>query len=194
MDFMRLKLSSLIYLLPVCLAAQAIAQVNDKPSDAPLNEVKFFQALPPPPGQAYGRLTAAVGGVLNIKDGCLRIGKSIPTLDYDLIFSEDEDGLYLKHVHETHKYRMGDKITGGGGYGTAAPGETREGCTPEPENGHAYFVSFYLESGYFTGLRTDCPHGRYDNGGGKCVPYPSAFKCPEGTYPTEDGVCLFQAN
>jgi len=177
---MRLILSSLICFMPVCLAAAAMAQVSAKHS--------------PLPGQAYGRLTALVGGVLNIKDGCLRIGKSIPTLDYDLIFSEDEGGLYLKHVNGMRKYRMGDKVTGGGGYGTAAPGESREGCTPEPENGYAYFVSFYLESGFSTGLRTDCPHGRYDNGGGKCVPYPSAFKCPEGSVLTDETVCLIKGD
>ena len=163
-------------------------------SDLKLSDIKYFHSSPPPPGIAYGRHTALIRGVLNIKDGCLRIGKSIPTLDHELMFNEDEQGLYLKHIYSEKKYRMGDTVIGGGGSYTAEPGQSREGCVPEAENGYAYFISFYMEVQPPKGLRLDCPYGRYDRGDGLCIPYPKFNNCPADTEPLEDGTCVHKAS
>jgi len=158
-------------------------------ADPPLDEVKYFVSSPPPPGLNFGYHTAAISGELNIKDGCLRIGKYIPTLDHELTFSEDDQGLYLKHIYEEKKYRIGDIVSGGGGYMTALPGQSREGCKPEVLNGNAYFVSFYMSRLPPPGIRTDCSYGQYGRGDGMCVPYPSLINCPKGSTQMDDGTC-----
>lgn len=188
-DQMRLFLFCLIFIVSAGFAVAADQSI-ERPPDPPLNAVKYFQASPPLVRQYSARHSAGIRGVLNLKDGCLRIGKSIPTLDYELIFSEDVHGLYLKHIYDSKKYRIGDYVSGGGGAYTAYPGQSREGCAPEPVNGYAYFISFHMEFPPLFGLRTDCPYGRYDGGDGMCLPYPGTVNdCPKGTVQVEDGTC-----
>ena len=187
---------SLMY-LGLCLSINsALAQdeTGKYQSDLKLGDIKYFHSSPPPPGITYGRHSALIRGVLNIKDGCLRIGKTIPTLDHELMFNEDEQGLYLKHIYSKKKYRMGDTVTGGGGLYTAKLGQSREECVPESENGYAYFISFYMEVPSLIGRPSDCPYGRYDRGDGLCILYPKFNSCPADTEPLEDGTCVQKAS
>jgi len=174
--------------------AMAKDQTTERPPDPPLSEIKYFHSSPPFNKQYFQRHMARFHGVLNIKDGCLRIGNSIPTLDHELIFNEDEDGLYLKHIYDGQKYRIGDTVSGGGGSFSAEPGQSRDGCIPEPVNGHAAFITFHMTSIFPPGLRTDCPYGRYDRGDGMCIPYPGVINCPKDTIQLEDGTCVVVQN
>lgn len=184
---MRLMIYSLAF-FGLAQSAMSKEPSADRAPDPPLSEVTYFHSSPPVPGILYGRHMAALGGILNIKDGCLRIGNSIPRLDHELIFNEDENGLYLRHIYDDHKYRMGDTVSGGGGGFGAKPGQSMDGCTPEQP--HGYFMTFHMGIYPPAGRRTDCPFGRYDRGDGLCVPYPGVINCPKGTVQLEDGICV----
>lgn len=84
----------------------------------PLTDVKYFQVKPyePEPGVLYARLTARVEGQLNIKNKCLLIGKHVPVFAKDLLIARDGSGLFVQHEKGGRKYRLGDNISGGGGY------------------------------------------------------------------------------
>ena len=186
---MRLMIYSLAF-FGLAQSAMSKEPSADRAPDPPLSEVTYFHSSPPVPGILYGRHMAALGGILNIKDGCLRIGNSIPRLDHELIFNEDENGLYLRHIYDDHKYRMGDTVSGGGAAFSAEPGQSKDGCTPESINGQASFMTFHMDIYPPAERRTDCPHGRYDRGDGLCVPYPGVINCPKGTVQLEDGICV----
>jgi len=115
-----------------------------------LSEVRYFSFPQPAPdiNKDYDeiRLTAAVRGRLNLdSNNCLRIGEIIPILHNENIIGYDNKGFFIHHEEGTVKYRLGDKVQGGGGYT-----QSQERFNDYSKNGASTqlckgeFASFYL--------------------------------------------------
>ncbi|MEP1230898.1 MAG: hypothetical protein ABJG88_09505 [Litorimonas sp.] len=137
------------------------ASSGDTVAPETIKNVKYFQTKPydPEPGVEYVRLTALVSGRLNIKNDCLMIGPHVPVFSNDLVIARDSRGLFIQHETGRKKFRIGQKITGGGGYSSkfrAKPdfvyfknGATPDLCKPQKyrwlrETETGSYVSFYL--------------------------------------------------
>ena len=148
--FSRVLAFCAAFCLPCCvvLLLAGCASLGTKASD--LSEIKYFAFPKQAPvlgdGEDEIRLTAAVKGKLRLdQNKCLRIGAIIPVLHRENIIGFDQDGFFMRHEAGTTKYRLGDKVSGGGGYSAALErfnefgfnGASTEICQGE-------FASFYL--------------------------------------------------
>ena len=143
----------------------ASTPMKNSTSIKPVTDVKYFHvpSLKPVAGVDYILLTAKIEGRLNIKNHCLRIGKDIPIFDDKLTIAQDRRGLFVQHNNGGRRYRLGDKISGGGGStsaeslnanhlvstGAARNGASVTACRPEPRRDYGethpgYYVSFWL--------------------------------------------------
>lgn len=134
---------------------------GDIQSPETVDDIRYFQTKPydPEPGVDYIRLTALVSGRLNIKNDCLMIGPHVPVFANDLIIARDSRGLFIQHKTGGKKFRIGQKITGGGGYSSKFSAKSdfvdfKNGATPDLCKPQKYrwlgetelgeYVSFYL--------------------------------------------------
>jgi len=115
-----------------------------------LSEVKYFTFPEAEPSFNKGydeiRLTAAVDGKLILDNqNCLRIGRIIPILHNENIVGYDHKGFFIRHKDGAIKYRLGDKVQGGGGYT-----QSQDRFNKYAKNGantklcEGEFASFYL--------------------------------------------------
>ena len=129
----------------------------------PETDVKYFHVKPydPEPGVEYIRFTARIQGTLNIKNSCLLIGPHVPTFHVEVVIARDKKGLFIQHEKGGKKYRVGDKVDGGGAYRSTfvskpefvafKNGAAPEICKPQKYRPRFFgkretgsYVSFYL--------------------------------------------------
>jgi len=147
------------FFIAFCLAG--CATTGDVQAPETVDDIMYFQTKPydPEPGVDYVRLTARVSGRLNIENDCLMIGPHVPVFSNDLVIARDSRGLFIQHETGGKKFRIGQKITGGGGYSSkfrAKPdfvdfknGATPDLCKPQKyrwlgETEIGSYASFYL--------------------------------------------------
>lgn len=87
---------------------------------------------------------------MNIKNGCLLIGPHVPTFHVEVVIAQDKKGLFVQHEKGGRKYRVGDKIDGGGGYSSTFRSnpvyvDFKNGASPEVCQPQKYRTRFFGE-------------------------------------------------